>query len=347
MKTNKNYWNIIIKTTAILVVVVAVIYGIKYFIFASQYEDTNDAHVESYINPVSARAGGYIKEVLFEEHQFVKKGDTLVILDNREYLAKKEIAEAALEAAKANLVVLNAGIRSARTGTLVNKNQIATAEANLWKQKQDIVRYERLLQDEAVTRSDYERIKTQYDVAENSYKASNNSLKTSMEKISELESKRELLEADIHRSKANLSLAEINLSYTVITSPYTGYTGRKNILEGQQVQPGQPLVSIVNEKSKWVIANFKETQVAGMHMGQAVEVELDAFPDKVFKGEIAAIAAATGSEFSLLPSDNSTGNFVKIIKRVPVKIVFTEKDISQVKSGMNATVSVDMSTQNK
>ena len=133
----------------------------------------------------------------------------------------------------------------------------------------------------------------------------------------------------------------------MITSPYTGYTGRKNILEGQQVQPGQPLVSIVNEKSKWVIANFKETQVAGMHMGQAVEVELDAFPDKVFKGEIAAIAAATGSEFSLLPSDNSTGNFVKIIKRVPVKIVFTEKDISQVKSGMNATVSVDMSTQNK
>tara|TARA_R110002051_G_scaffold314666_1_gene391993 strand:+ start:54387 stop:55427 length:1041 start_codon:yes stop_codon:yes gene_type:complete len=345
MKSNKNIWNISMKIIAIGTVTLALIYGIKYWSVASSYQSTNDAQVESYINPVSARVGGYIKEVLFKEHQFVRKGDTLVILDDREYQAQKNIADATLEATVANLVVLNASIQSAKTGTLVNENQISSAEANLWKQRQDIERYIKLVKEEAVTQSDFELVKTQYEIADNNYKATSNTLKTSLTKIKELESKRALLNADINRAKANLSLAQINLSYTVISSPFTGFTGRKNILEGQQVQPGQPLVSIVNENSKWITANFKETQVKGMYVGQSVEIEIDAFPGRIFKGEIAAIAAATGSEFSLLPSDNSSGNFVKVIQRIPVKIEFKEIDISQVKTGMNVNVSVNVSTK--
>ncbi|MEH6680279.1 MAG: HlyD family secretion protein [Sediminicola sp.] len=342
----KNNLNFVVKCLAILLVIVAVIVTIKYMVHSSFYEDTNDAKVESYINPVSARAGGYIQNVLFGEHQHVKKGDTLIILDNREYLAKSEIARATVMATKANLVVLNAGIHSARTATLVNENNIASAKANLWKQQLDMDRYKKLLYDEAVTQSDYENVKTQYEIAENNLKALENGLKTSYSKITELEARRDLLLADIKSSEANLRLAEINLSYTVITSPYNGYTGRKSILEGQQVQAGQALVSIVSENSKWIIANFKETQLEKMYVGQVAEIRVDAFPNRVLKGEISAIAAATGSEFSVVPTDNPTGNFVKIIKRLPVKINFLEGDIAQVKAGMNVKVSVKLDEKN-
>jgi membrane fusion protein (multidrug efflux system) len=116
--------------------------------------------------------------------------------------------------------------------------------------------------------------------------------------------------------------------------------GRKNILEGQQIQPGQPLVSIINENQKWITANYKETQVEGMYIGQPVDIRVDAINGKAFKGRIEAIAGSTGSRFSLLPPDNSTGNFVKIIQRVPVKIVFEDKDTDQFIPGMNVTVAV-------
>jgi membrane fusion protein (multidrug efflux system) len=147
------------------------------------------------------------------------------------------------------------------------------------------------------------------------------------------------------RAEALLDLARLNLSYTVITSPYSGFTGRKNILEGQQVQAGQPLVSVVNTNDKWVIANFKETQVSGMYVGQPVEIEADAIADKIFQGKIEAISASTGSKFSLLPADNSTGNFVKIVQRVPVKIVFNDREVNELKAGMNVKVTVKKPTK--
>jgi membrane fusion protein (multidrug efflux system) len=166
-------------------------------------------------------------------------------------------------------------------------------------------------------------------------------LKTGVNKVRELQARYNSLFAARKRAEALLDLARLNLSYTVITSPYSGYTGRKTILEGQQVQAGQPLVSVVSTDDKWVIANFKETQVHGMQVGQHVEIEADAIPDRTFQGQIAAISASTGSKFSLLPADNSTGNFVKIIQRVPVKIVFTEQDLEALKAGMNVTITVN------
>jgi membrane fusion protein (multidrug efflux system) len=159
-------------------------------------------------------------------------------------------------------------------------------------------------------------------------------------KITELQSRKPLLAADLKRKTAQLELARINLAYTVIVAPYAGRLGRKTILEGQQIQPGQPLVSIVNEKDKWVTANFKETQINGMYVGQAVDISVDAIDGKVYKGEIEAISASTGAKFSLLPPDNATGNFVKIVQRVPVKIRFIDTDITAIKAGMNVLVSV-------
>ena len=337
--------NRLTKGTAILVVVIALIYFVRYLVYAGDYEDTNNAQVESFINPVSARAGGFIKHVLFEEHQQVKQGDTLVILDNREYIQKVKEAESMLEDTKAQQEILDAGIQSAQISTLVNRDQINAARARLWQQEQDVKRFRILLNEEAVTLSDFEQVQTRYDVSKNDYSAAINSLKTGDSKVRELQARYNSLFAARKRAEALLDLARLNLSYTVITSPYSGYTGKKNILEGQQVQAGQPLVSVVNIADKWVIANFKETQVHGMYIGQPVQIKADAVPGKTFRGKIEAISASTGSKFSLLPADNSTGNFVKIIQRVPVKIIFNETDVEELKAGMNVKITVKKATK--
>ncbi|MCC9169159.1 HlyD family secretion protein, partial [Pontibacter harenae] len=330
--------NIVITVIAVILVLAGAAYFIYFWQYSRNHEETNDAQVEAYINPVSARAGGYILRVYFEEHQLVKEGDTLVILDDREYQAQLQSAEAAVEDAYAQQTVLAASIRSAELGTLVNEDQIKGAEARYRQQQQDIKRYRNLLKEEAVTGSEFEQVKARYEVTASDYSAAKNNLAMNLAKIQELKTRFALLKADIKKKEAALELARLNLSYTVIRAPYSGRLGRKNIMEGQQIQPGQPLVSIINENEKWVIANFKETQVEGMYIGQPVEIRIDAIDGKVFKGQIGAIAGSTGSKFSLLPPDNSTGNFVKIVQRIPVKITFRDTRISAVVPGMNATV---------
>lgn len=335
--------NIVITVIATVLVLAGGVYFIRYWKYSAQYEETNDAQVESFINPVSTRAGGYIQHVNFNEHQLVKEGDTLVILDDREYRAQLAAAEAAIEDAHAQLTVLTASIRSAETGTSVNYDQIKGAQARYIQQQQDIKRYTNLVKEEAATGADLEQVKARYDVAESDYSAAQNSLRTSEARIAELKTHYGLLQADIKRKQAALDLARLNLSYTIIRAPYNGRLGRKTILEGQQIQPGQPLVSIINEGEKWITANFKETQVAGMYIGQPVEIQIDAINGKVFKGRIIAIAGSTGSRFSLLPPDNSTGNFVKIIQRIPVKIEFLDDQTGNVVPGMNVTIAVKKS----
>lgn len=325
---------------AILVIIVTAVYLTGYFFRGIKFEETNDAQVESYINPVSARVGGYISKVYFQEHQMVKRGDTLVTLDNREYLARLEEAQAAVDDAKAQLVVLNASVEVASTGTLVNRDQIQGAKARFVQQQADIRRYKNLVKEEAATGADFDLVQSKFDVAKSDLDASKNSWKTSIAKVSELKSRAPILAADLKKKLALLELAKINLNYTIILAPYGGRMGRKAILEGQQVQPGMPLVSIVNESEKWVTANFKETQVSGMYIGQPVEITVDAITNRTFNGKIAAISASTGSKYSLLPPDNSTGNFVKTIQRIPVKITIEEKDIQAFKAGMSVTVAV-------
>ena len=332
--------NLFLTVVAIVVVILAVFYFAIYFLRDSRFEETNDAQVESHINPISARVGGFIKKVYFGEHQIVQQGDTLVTLDDREYLARLQEAQAAVDDANAQLQVLDAGIYSAQTGTSVNQDQINSAEARFVQQQADIRRYENLVKEEAATGADFDLVKSRYDVAKSELDATKNSLKTSKAKITELKSRTALLLADLKRKKATLELAQINLGYTVVTAPYTGRMGRKNILEGQQVQPGAPLVSIVNENEKWVTANFKETQVYGMYIGQTVEIQVDAIGDKTFKGKVSAISGSTGAKFSMLPPDNATGNFVKIVQRIPVKISFDETDIQDIKAGMSVNVAV-------
>jgi membrane fusion protein (multidrug efflux system) len=337
-KTNPANW--IVTIMALVTILLAAIYFGGLYWHSSKFEETNDAQVEAYINPVSARAAGYIQKILFEENQWVNQGDTLVILDDREYRNKVEEAKAVVEDAEAELVVLSASISAAETGTTVNKDLIASAKARLWQQEQDIRRYEHLLKEEAATGQEYEAVKAKYDVAVSEFSAAGNTLKTSYSKIEELKSRRALLVAGLKSKRIALDFARINLGYTVITAPYSGRLGRKTIQEGQQIQAGQPLVSIVSEKNKWVTANFKETQLYALRPGKQVDIELDALPGKVFKGRVESVSPGTGAKFSLLPPDNATGNFVKIVQRIPVRLVFNDTSLGDVRIGMNALVTV-------
>src|SRR3954471_4502402 len=202
--------NIALTIIAVMVVIVGIIFLIRYWRYSAQYEETNDAQVESYINPVSARAGGYIQRVCFNEHQLVKQGDTLVMLDDREYRAQLQVAEAAMEDAHSQVTVLAANIHSAETGTYVNEDQIKGAQARYIQQQQDIRRYTNLVKEEAATGADLEQVKAHYDVAESDYSAAINGLKTNQAHIAELKTHFALLQADIRRKQAALELAKLN-----------------------------------------------------------------------------------------------------------------------------------------
>ncbi|MBE9462294.1 HlyD family secretion protein [Dyadobacter subterraneus] len=308
-----------------------------------KYEETEDAQIEEYINPVTSRVGGFIRDIRYEENQSVKKGDTLLIIDNREYQLGQEEAEAALLNAKAQISVLKSTVETSSKNATVNEGQIAAAKAKLWHQEQEFARYEKLLQVEAVTQQQFENAKTALEVAKADYQSFQDTYKASLSKVNDIKVQQEVAEAEIKRREAILDRNKLDVSYTVVTAPYDGKMGRKTIQNGQMIQAGQTLAYIVDQQEgKWVIANFKETQIRHMHTGQMVDIETDALPGEHFNGKIVSLSPATGSRFSLLPPDNSTGNFVKITQRIPVRILLTDAKtkIENLRAGMNAMVLV-------
>jgi len=306
-------------------------------------EQTNDAQVQEYINPLISRAGGFIVEIRYEENEEVKKGDTLLIIDEREYVIQKEQTEAALQTARAELGVLKSNVLTLTKTAAVNDAQIAAAKAKLWKQQLDYDRYKKLFDVESATMQQLENMKAAVDVADAEYQATLQNYQAALSKVNDARTQQIVATAEIERLAALLNRHVLDLSYTVITAPYNCRMGRRTIEKGQMIDAGQVLAYIVNkETDKWVIANYKETQVRHMYVGQIAEIEADAFPGKVFKGEIISLSPATGSSFSLLPPDNSTGNYVKIVQRVPVRIKLTgSKDkIEPLKAGMNVNVTI-------
>jgi membrane fusion protein (multidrug efflux system) len=342
MKTKNNYTNtdrLITKITAWIAGMIAVglaVWGIISSIELYNYEDTNDAQIEEYINPVTSRVGGFIKEIKYEENQEVKKGDTLLIIDNSEYQLQQEEAEAALSNAQAQINVLESNVLTTSKVSEANQSQIASAKAELVKQQQNYDRYSKLFKVESATQQQLENSKAALDVAASAYQAS-------LSKVNDIRSQKGVYEAEIKRRKALLSKGRLDVSYTIIRAPYHGKMGRRTIQQGQQIQTGQTLAYIVDQEAgKWVIANFKETQIAKMKINEEAEITADAFPGKTFKGTIVSLSPATGARFSLLPPDNSTGNFVKIVQRIPVKIKLAESEtiVDQLRAGMNVNVKI-------
>lgn len=328
----------------VIVVLIAVaVWGIRFFIHLNNFEDTNDAQVQMYINPVTARVGGYIEEVRFEENQEVNKGDTLFIIDKRDYAASVQEAQAAVDNAEAQVNILNSNISTAEKAVAISNAQTEAARADLKRAQLDYDRYKKLYDAESATGQQLEHMQSALEVAKAHYDAALEAARLSGGRVEDVKVSRKALEAEIAKRKAVTLKSDLNVSYTVILAPYKGKMGRRTIQPGQLVQAGQTLGFIVDLQSgKWIVANYKETQLGAMREGQDAVITVDALPGKEFHGKIASFSAATGSLFSTMPPDNATGNFVKIAQRIPVRIRLTDPvtDLQYLYAGMNANVSI-------
>ena len=313
-------------------------------------ETCNDAQVEQYIAPVNLRASGYIAKVCFKEHQQVHKGDTLLILDDREYRIRLMEAEAALKDAKASGNVISASEQTTQTSASVYSASIDEIEVRLAKLAKDIERYRNLVANKAATPIQLEQLEVEYEATQKKLEATKKQQEAAYKGVNEVSTRRGSVAAAIQRAEAAVEMAKLNLSYCVVVAPCDGKLGRRTIEEGQMVNSGTTITYIIPNNQKWVIANYKETQVENLHVGQKVRMTVDALGNKVFEGTVTAISGATGSKYSLVPTDNSAGNFVKIQQRVPVRIDFSNlsaEDNNRLAAGMMVVVKAEKTDRRK
>ena len=337
-KTQKIVGNVVAVT-----LVAAAVTVVWNMLRSSDYEATEDAQVEQYMAPVNVRSAGYIKEIRFKEHQYVKKGDTLVIIDPREYQIAVKVAEATLMEARNGMGSLSASQQTVTSSAGAIDAQIEEARIRVRKLTEDYARFLKLLEQKATTPMVVEEYRTNLEMAKVRVQALESQRNAARSQVQEVGQKRTNVEAAILKAEAALEKARLDLSYCVITAPSDGYLGRRTIEEGQLVGTGQTVTTIISGTSKWVVANFKETQVERLRVGQRVIISVDAFKDKEFTGTVSAISSATGSKYSMVPTDNSAGNFVKIQQRVPVPIDFeglTDEINKRLAAGMMCEIKV-------
>jgi len=332
-------FHILITIIACVLVASGIILGIWFYVFNRNHEETNDAQVEQYVTPIMSRITGYVQEVRFDENQFVHKGDTLLIIDNREYKSKLNVALADVQSAKQSSVVAEKNVATTASSTAIGESQLAAAKTNLWKTKLEYERYQALVKDEAATSQQLEKVKADYESAQAHFQEMRERIQSSNLSTSQAQANVPTMQTNIASKQAVADNAALFLSYTIITAPYDGWVGKRTLQPGQMVKEGQSLLSIVS-KEKWITANFKETQLQYLTVGQEVRIQADALSDKEFTGIITSLSPASGARFSLLPPDNATGNFVKIEQRIPVRIQLkeTDKHAEFLRAGMNITV---------
>ena len=338
-RTRRMIYNILI----LCFLVGGLVYVCSRFIHLGNVEYTDNAQVRQHITPVNTRVQGFIKKICFEEFQPVKKGDTLLIIEDAEFKLRVAQAEADLSNALAGRSVTTAGIETTQSNIGVSDASIEEVKVTMENARRELQRYEKLLKEDAVTRQQYDNIKTAYEAAKARYQQASRAKRSTSLVKNEQTHRLGQNEAAVKLAKANLDLARLNLSYTVITATCDGITGHKNIHEGQLVQPGQAMVDIVDGTDLWVVANYRETQLPNIHEGAEVTMTADAVPGVKYKGVVESISDATGAAFSLIPQDNATGNFVKVEQRIPVRIRLkgnSKADMKKLRAGFNVECKV-------
>jgi membrane fusion protein, multidrug efflux system len=360
----------------VLLAVVAAAYATwRYY---SVRETTDDAQVDGHIVPISARVGGTVISVNVNDNQYVEAGTVLVQLDPTDYRLALERARAELADAQASaqaarhgvpitsattrsqLATANAGVATAAQQTQAAQAQLAQAQANYNKAASDLKRMQQLVAKDEVSQQQYDAAVAAADAAraavesaraqvaaaqsrETEAHAGVSAAQTAPQQVSVTQSRAGAAEASAARARAALQQAELNLQYTTIKAPQSGIVSKRTVEPGQVVQAGQPLLSVVYIADLWVTANFKETQLKNMRVNDPAEIKVDAY-DKTYRGHVDSIGGATGARFSLLPPENATGNYVKVVQRVPVKIVFeSNQDTKLLRPGMSVDVTAKTS----
>jgi len=311
------------------------------------FRGTDNAYISGHVHPVSSRIAGVVARVLVEDNQMVKAGDIIAEFDPADQRVKIEQVRAQIAAVESQTIQAEAQIAQARAQSNATVAQVVQAEAQLLHARQDAERYRNLYNDQmkAVAKSELDGANAAYSGAAANVTARQDSSGAARAQIVVAASARDTLQAQKRVLEAQCKDAELQLAYNRIVAPISGRVGKRTLEVGARVQPGQQLLAIVQE-NVWVVANFKETQLAGLKPGQFAKITVDAFPGRELTGRIESFAPASGAQFALLPADNATGNFTRIVQRVPVKIVFQPEQLKSLQSmlvpGMSTLVEVDL-----
>ena len=307
--------------------IIFLIIGIYFMVHGMHFQSTDDAFVEGHIVSIAPRVAGPVKEMLITDNQPVKKGDLLIVIDPNDYEAKLEQTKAKLAQVKASLKISEDDITRSKSGLEASGHDVVSTRSKLDFSQKDYKRYSAMYKEGISSKQEYDNSKTGLTVAKAAYKSAVENERAAKAMLESAKAKREATLADIQRLEAEVKTDELNLSYTKIYAPEDGLITNRSVEQGNYVQVAQPMFAIVPE-TVWIVANFKETQLTYMKPGQDVKVKIDTYPGKKFKARVDSIQRATGAKASLFPPENAVGSYVKIVQRVPVKIVFTE-DISK------------------
>ena len=318
------------KKRVIVPAITAIIFflaGIYFMVHSIYYQSTDDAFVEGHIVSIAPRVSGPVEQMLIDDNMPVKKGQLLIVIDPNDYEVKLAQTKAKLAEAKASLNISTKDITKSQSTLKETSHEVVSANSKLDFAQKDYKRYSSMYKEGITSKQEYDSSKTGLTVAKANHKAAIEKEKAANAMLESAKAKREAVLADIEKLEAEVKECELNLSYTKIYAPQDGLITNRNVEQGNYVQTAQPMFAIVPEKV-WVVANFKETQLTNMKAGQAVKIKIDTYPGKKFKGRVESIQRATGAKASLFPPENAVGSYVKIVQRVPVKIVF-EEDISK------------------
>ncbi|MBB3316916.1 membrane fusion protein (multidrug efflux system) [Rhizobium sp. BK181] len=341
-KRRQAFKRTIIATALLAGVALMVDYGHHYWTVGRFIESTDDAYVKADYTTVAPKISGYVAEVLVNDNDTVKAGQVLAKIDDRDQQAALSQARADVKAATAAITNLDAQIELQQSIIGQAKATIDASQATLDFARSDAARSQRLITNGAGTQSRAEQSRAVHDQAQAAVERDQAALVAAERKVPVLETQRDQAAAQRDRAAAAQHQAELNLSYTQIIAPVDGTVGARTIRVGQFVTSGTQLMAVVPLHSVYVVANFKETQLTHVRAGQPVEVKVDGFPDEEIKGHVDSISPASGLEFSLLPPDNATGNFTKIVQRIPVKIVIDDEGMSGLlRAGMSVEPEID------
>jgi len=329
---------IIIRVIIVLALLVAGYFGFKKIYYELHHETTDNAQIDAKLVPILPRVSGYVTKLYAEDYSAVKKDSLLAELDDSELQLQEmeaDLAQAESDNANAKASLVNAG-------ATINESQsnVSVSQTRLDKAKQDFARDQSLYHDGAITKKQLDDTKAALDVAEKQFDASKSDVNVSQSRLGVINAQLKKADATIALKKANIEQQKLKISYTKIYATSDGKIGKRNVDIGQYVQAGTPLFTIVDDHQFWVVANYKETQIDHMKVGDEVEISVDAYPDLKMKGKIISFSDATGARVSLLPPDNSTGNFVKVTQRIPVKIEIENE--AQYKDKLHAGMSLDV-----
>ena len=305
------------------------------------YESTDNTYLKAHMTQISPRESGYVKSVHFENNQRVQPGDLLVVIDDADFKARVAEGEAQIQVQRAEIHSLETDKRVQESRIQEQLADIATAEADLERAGKDLKRFVNLVREGAVSTQAHDTADAALKQARARHAKFLATQEEAERQLTALDARIGEARARIKSIEAALETARIALSHTRIHAPIAGAVGNRSVKVGQLVKPGTVLAYLIPDQGLYVETNFKETQIEQMRAGQPVEIEIDAFPDQGFQGRVDSFAPASGSEFSLLPPENATGNFTKIVRRVPVKISFAPgADTSRLRPGLSAIARV-------